>query len=56
MDSFDSWFAKVDANVSATVGLSVSDLPDCPFRDWFEDGISPSEAAEMTLEEAGWDA
>ncbi|MEI2607285.1 MAG: hypothetical protein V9G20_01510 [Candidatus Promineifilaceae bacterium] len=38
----------------ARAGLFADDLPDVPYYDWFEDGISPQEAAEMVLEESGF--
>jgi hypothetical protein len=30
----------------------VHDLPDCPFADWFGDGVSPREAARLAIENA----
>ena len=50
---FDVWMRKVNSAVeAATGGLSVSDLPDCCFRDWFDDGVSPSAAAKRALKNA----
>ncbi len=31
------------------------DLSDQPFRDWFDSGIDAEEAAEMALEDNGFD-
>ena len=42
----------VDEAVLASCGASVHDLPDCPFCDWFDDGVSPREAARLALENA----
>lgn len=51
--TFDSWMAKVDAHVGRRLlGLSYRDLPDCSYREWYEDGVSPSEAARMAISEA----
>ena len=50
--AFAAWFAKVDAAVVALCGMSVNDLPDCCFRDWFEDGVSPSSAARRAVKAA----
>lgn len=52
-DGFDEWMKKVDAKVSKRVGMSVHDLPDVPFRDWYEDGKSPKAAATKAIKAAG---
>lgn len=51
--NFEDWMAEVDAVVSNRCGLSADDLPDCCYRDWFEDGVSPRAAASMAISEAG---
>ena len=51
---FETWMAKVDANVNTRTGLSVYDLPDMAFREMADDGETPSGAAEAALTEAGW--
>ena len=48
--TFKNWMASVDAALDAKCGLSSSDLADCPFHDWFDDEVTPAEAAQMTLE------
>lgn len=53
--TFAQWIRKVDIAVSKRVGCSVYDLADCPFRDWFEDGMTPTEAATEALENEGLD-
>lgn len=45
---------QVNREVSRIAGLSVYDLADQPFREWYDDGIDPDEAAEMTLEDEGF--
>ena len=52
--TFVQWKARVNACVIARAGVCTDDLPDVPYYDWFEDGISPQEAAEMALEESGF--
>lgn len=52
--TFEQWMQKVDSKVGAMTGLSVHDLADQPFRDWFDDGMSPREAALETLENDGY--
>ncbi len=51
---FITWMHEVDNEVDAIVGMSVHDLPDQPFRDWFDAGMEPDEAAADALEDAGW--
>ena len=48
------WMAKVDAQLRAICGLTSSDLADQPFGDWFEDGVSPREAAKRMLRDEGF--
>ena len=43
--TFDAWMAAVDAACWKRYGLSVHDLADCPFADWYDDDMSPSTAA-----------
>ena len=49
--SFDTWMTEVDRKVSATVGISVHDLSDQTFSDWWKEGMSPEEAVLHTLED-----
>ena len=55
MRSFAAWFAKADAWCRRLAGLSLRDLADCCYRDWFEDGMSPKAAAKMALRNEGWE-
>lgn len=47
---FNTWMDAVDREIISVCGLGVNDLPDQSFRDWFDDGLTPREAAEYTLE------
>ena len=49
---FQQWMNQVDQKVQGKVGLSVHDLEDCPFMDWFEDGVKPGTAAGMAIKNA----
>jgi len=51
--SYDEWMKAVDREVLAVTGLSVHDLEDQPFADWYHDEISAEEAAHMAIEYAG---
>ena len=42
--SFEGWMKKLDALFSAKLGLSIHDVEDMPFRDWYDSGMSPEEA------------
>lgn len=53
-DTFDQWYRKVNACVQRKAGVCCDDLPDCDYRDLFEAGLSPVEAADEVLTEAGF--
>ncbi len=55
MTIFDQWMKAVDQAVIETAFCSIHDLSDQPFRDWFDSGIDAEEAAEMALEDNGFD-
>lgn len=51
--NFERWKRSVDRAVESRIGLSADDLPDCPYRDWFEDDVPPDAAACRAIMEAG---
>lgn len=51
---FDQWMAELDRRCAARTGLSIRDLADQPFADWYEDGITPAQALRLTLESEGF--
>lgn len=51
--AFERWMQRVDAIVVRAIGLSVYDLPDCCYRDWYEDRVRPVYAAQRALRRAG---
>ena len=55
--SFVAWMAAVDGWVmSMTGGMSVRDMSDGCFHDWWEDGMSPKVAARKCVRhESGYD-
>lgn len=53
--TFEEWMKAVDAHCVAQLGLSVHDLPDCCFADWYEDGIGPKSAARKAIRMANGD-
>jgi len=50
--SFEAWMQEVDNAVSRRTGMSVHDLPDVPFRDWYDDGVPPRSAAARAIRAA----
>ena len=51
--NYDEWKGRVDAFLrDKLAGLSSDDLPDCPYRDWYEDGVSPLSAATRAIRNA----
>lgn len=50
--SFDQWMAEIDQYVTRRVGCSVYDLPDCCYRDWYDDGDSARTAAAAAIRAA----
>lgn len=48
MKTFESWLDAVN-QVLDVIGLSIDDLPDCPYHDWFEDGMTAKRAAKEAI-------
>ena len=51
--TFAQWLSKVDALFEAFVGLSVNDMPDGPWADYYGDDLTPRQAIEAYAED--WD-
>lgn len=50
--TFEQWMKLVDQAVAAKIGISVHDLPDCPFRDWYDTHKTPKNAASAAIRNA----
>lgn len=50
--TFAEWLETVDLAVWQLVGMSIDDLPDVPFADWHEDGVTPKRAAARAVRAA----
>lgn len=48
---FTKWMAAVDKKLLNAVGLTSMDLADMCYRDWHEDGMTPTEAARAAIAE-----
>jgi hypothetical protein len=46
---FRMYMRRVDACLEARIGLSSGDLPDACYRDMFEGGMEPMEAAKEAI-------
>lgn len=47
--TFEQWSVSVDFWINRELGLSKDDLPDCPYREWYEDRVSPRTAAKRAI-------
>lgn len=52
--TFEKWLSEVNAVIEKLCGLGYEDIADKPWWDWWEDGVSPREAAEEALAEEGF--
>ncbi len=43
---FDIWMKAVEVEVERLLGVSVHDLPDVPFRQHYDDGMTALDVAE----------
>lgn len=50
--TFEEWLREVDREVIRRSSLSLYDLPDCCYRDWYDDGMSVRSAASKSLKNA----
>jgi hypothetical protein len=39
-----SWCVQVDSRIQELCGLGLDDLPDCLYRDWYDDGGKPGQS------------
>ena len=49
---YQKWMRRVDNIVWEKAGRSLRDLPDCLYRDWYEEGIPAEQAARRALSNA----
>lgn len=48
---YDEWLRRTDEFAAVTIGRDTSDLPNLPYRDFYDDGASPFEAVERMAQE-----
>lgn len=47
--SWEDWKKRVDAYLVRETGMTADDLPDCCYRDWYDDGVAPILAAKRAI-------
>jgi len=51
--TFQGWKAAVDQRLATQLcGLDSSDLPDCPYYDWYDQGVTVAQAARKAINAA----
>ena len=53
--TFEEWMQKVNRIIEGLVGISADDLADQNYRDMFDMGDTPGEAARTVLENEGFE-
>lgn len=51
---FRAWMVQIDEEMGMLVPLTHADLPDQPYRDWYDDAFPPYDVAIMVLEDSGY--
>jgi len=51
-DNFKQWLEHVNFHLETQHGLSSEDLPDCCYRDWHDEGVTPLQAAKRAIRNA----
>lgn len=47
--TFEQWLAHANTLVEEEIGLGLSDLPDCPYYDWFMHHMGSRTAAARAI-------
>ena len=50
--TFEVWKASANAECRKLCGMDLDDLPDCPYRDWWDNGVSSIVAAKRAIKRA----
>jgi hypothetical protein len=49
---FGEWMRRVDEIIYNRCYVGAEDLPDCTYRDWYDDGMTPKKAAGRAIKNA----
>lgn len=52
--NFAAFLAEIDRHLVSRIGLDHESLPDACWRDYFDDGLSITEAIEAAAEDGDW--
>jgi hypothetical protein len=55
MKTYEQWKESANDAAFRITGLTLDDLPDVPLADWFEDGLTPTQAARRAIRYANGD-
>lgn len=47
--TFEQWKNEANKICEANYGMSLDDLEDCCYMDWYEDGVSPNAAVKRAI-------
>ena len=50
--NFSQWIARVNKLLTHFYGLTIDDLPDCLYSDWYESRLKPIFAAKKAIKNA----
>lgn len=50
MANFDMWMSNINALLFANHGFTLEDLPDEPFRDYHDEGLSVKEVVKIMMD------
>jgi hypothetical protein len=55
--TFGEWMMMVDGLIDEACSMTSRDIPDMPYRDGYDDGVSPETMARRALRSAtaGWE-
>lgn len=48
-NSFEDWMREVDQTLARELGMISDDLIDVCYRDWYDDGKTPTQAAKKAI-------
>jgi len=45
--AFENWMKNINARLFSDYGCTIGDLPDEPFRDYYDEGLTPKNVVEI---------
>ena len=49
--SFETWYEQLRGHVRNQAGIELEDLPDQLYKDWWTDGITPTDAYYLIMDD-----